>query len=166
MPRSQLLKCVSEGCDDGFVRTQPWLVAAASREVCESEHNGTYGIAQATLFRRLQLALEPLNRIGFQGVGAAAFEALQLARTLAPRRQGKHHRRAALRTKPGLVEFSHNVKSEIERPKSPFQFQPCPRKSLRLASEGTASRLPSWPGLSRPSTSTASAARSAMSTRS
>jgi hypothetical protein len=83
-----------------------------------------------------------LNRIGFQGVGAGAFEALQLARTLTPGRQGKHHRRAALRTKPSLVEFAHNVKSEIERPKSPFQFQPFPQQIFATGKRGHGLLMP------------------------
>jgi hypothetical protein len=61
----------------------------------------------AVLFRRLQLTVKPLNRIGFEGIGAGAFEALELARTLTAGREGKHHRRAALRTQPGLVGLSH-----------------------------------------------------------
>jgi hypothetical protein len=77
-----------------------------------------------------------LNRIGFQGIGAGAFEALQLARTLTPRRQRKHHRRAALRTKPGLVELSHDVKSEIERPKSPLQSQLSPQQIFATGKRG------------------------------
>ena len=86
------------------------------------------GLPRAALFRRLQLTLEPLSRIGLEGIGTGAFEALQRARTLTPGRQGKHHRRAALRTKPSLVQFAHYVKSEIERPKSPFQSQPSPQQ--------------------------------------
>ena len=71
------------------------------------ELNDSASAGQALLFRGLQLTLEPLNRIGFEGVGASAFEALELARTLTAGREGKHHQRAALRTKPGLVGLSH-----------------------------------------------------------
>ncbi len=71
------------------------------------ELNDSAGAGRALLFRGLQLTLEPLNRIGFEGVGAGALEALELARTLTSGREGKHHRRAALRTKPGLVGLSH-----------------------------------------------------------
>ena len=87
--------------DDDSKKSHPAL------ELCFQMAATTISLSWTLLFRGLQLTLKPLNRIGFEGVGAGAFEALELARTLTPGREGKHHRRAALRTRPGLVGLSH-----------------------------------------------------------
>src|SRR5216683_542633 len=94
------------------------------------------GPRQALLFRGLQLTLEPLNRIGFEGVGAGTFEALELARTLTSGREGKHHRRAALRTKPGLVGLSHPRSLKSNGRKVHSNLSPRHSKSLRPAKPG------------------------------
>jgi hypothetical protein len=87
----------------GAVISHSILVEAQS----DSIRANLRGRGQSPLFRRLKFTPKPLNRIGFEGVGAGAFEAFELAWTLAAGREGKHHRRAALRTKPGPVELSH-----------------------------------------------------------
>jgi hypothetical protein len=58
--------------------------------------------------RRFQFPLQPAARsIGFQGIGAVAFKAMEGAQPVASRRTGKNHQRPAMWTRLGLVEVSH-----------------------------------------------------------